>query len=94
MNKMPFLAFVPADLEDLLNNARGREKMLSLQPREQIMLVYMALDIVHAAYVGFFRFLTESVYLAVEQGRIDSDVDTEDLCSFSTKSSTTLSRNW
>lgn len=80
MNKMPFLAFVPADLEDLLNNARGREKMLSLQPREQIMLVYMALDIVHAVYVGFFRFLTEAVYIAVEQDTVDREVDTGDLC--------------
>ena len=78
---MPFLAFVPADLEDLLNNARGREKMLSLQPREQIMLVYMALDIVHAAYVGFFRFLTEAVYIAVEQDTVDRGVDMGDLCS-------------
>ena len=69
IDQLPWLAFVVADMEDLLNDGRGRAKMKQLSPRERIMTTYMAADIIHAAYVTFFKFLTESVYQSVEDSR-------------------------
>ena len=76
MEKLPWLAFVPADIENLLNDERGRESVQNLSEREQVMAAYMAADIIHAAYVSYFRFLTESVFQRVEDGQ---PIDTSSL---------------